>query len=80
MFDRASQVMTAITAALVILSVVNALLVTWATVLDARLSPVSPPAPAWLSSWRSRAVSSAVLFRRMAPEWASGTLHVSTRN
>jgi putative ABC transport system permease protein len=36
--DRISQVMSVITVALVVLSVVNALLITWATVLDARRS------------------------------------------
>jgi putative ABC transport system permease protein len=36
--NRISQVMSVITVALVVLSVVNALLITWATVLDARRS------------------------------------------
>jgi putative ABC transport system permease protein len=36
--QRASQVMTVITVALLVMSAVNALLTTWATVLDARRS------------------------------------------
>ena len=38
MTDRVGQVMTALTVALIVLSAVNALLIAWATVLDARRS------------------------------------------
>jgi putative ABC transport system permease protein len=38
MVDRVSQVMTVLTVALVVMAAVNALLITWATVLDARRS------------------------------------------
>jgi putative ABC transport system permease protein len=38
MNDRVGQVMTVLTVALIVLSAVNALLITWATVLDARRS------------------------------------------
>ncbi len=70
--NRVSQVMTVLTVALVVLSAVNALLITWATVLDARRSAALTRA---LGATRAQ-VSAGLAVAQMLPALAGAIIGI----